>query len=199
MDMVKILDQSQLPEPEVDDFDLVQRISDGDQRALALIYRRYSGQVFGLAKRIIRNNELAADVVQDVFVSLWNRPEAFDRDRGTLRTFLLAKTHGRTIDIIRSESARRIREERDIRLTAQAEPTVDEEVWQMTLVTKVRDAVAGLPDRERQVIELAYLGGLTYREVALRLEMPEGTVKSRIRSGLARLQNEMRQAGMIAA
>ena len=196
---MKILDLSQLPETEVDDFDLVQRISDGDQRALALIYRRYSGQVFGLAKRIIRNNELAADVVQDVFVSLWNRPEAFDRDRGTLRAFLLAKTHGRTIDIIRSESARRIREERDIRLTAQAEPTLDEEVWQMTLVAKVRDAVAGLPDRERQVIEFAYLGGLTYREVALRLEMPEGTVKSRIRSGLARLQNEMRQAGMIAA
>ncbi len=196
---MKILTQSHLPEPKVDDFDLVQRICDGDQRALALIYRRHSGQVFGLAKRIIRNNELAADVVQDVFVFVVEPTEAFDRDRGSLRTFLLAKTHGRTIDIIRSESARRIREERDIRLTAQAEPTVDEEVWQMTLVAKVRDVVAGLPDRERQVIELAYLGGLTYREVALRLEMPEGTVKSRIRSGLARLQNEMRQAGMIAA
>ncbi len=196
--MVNIATLTQVPDPGTDAAELVRRISDGDQSALAWIYRRHSRQVFGLAKRIVRNDELAADVVQDVFVSLWNKPGAFDSNRGTLVSFLLAKTHSRTIDIIRSESSRRIREEREARLAAETGLTVDEEVWQMTVVSKVREAVAALPDRERQVIELAYLGGLTYRDVAARLELPEGTVKSRIRSGLARLSDVMRQAGVLA-
>jgi RNA polymerase sigma-70 factor (ECF subfamily) len=182
-----------------EDADLVHGVTERDEAALAEIYRRHGGQVFGLAKRIIRDEELSRDIAQDVFVSLWKKPEAFDSSRGSLRSFLLAKTHSRAIDVIRSESSRRIREERDALLRAESVPSVDEEVWQMTVSTKVRSALETIPERERQVIELAYFGGLTYREVAGRLGMAEGTVKSRIRSGLSRLQESMGQLGVVNA
>ncbi len=182
-----------------EDADLVHGVTERDEAALAEIYRRHGGQVFGLAKRIIRDEELSRDIAQDVFVSLWKKPEAFDSSRGSLRSFLLAKTHSRSIDVIRSESSRRTREERDALLRAESVPSVDEEVWQMTVSAKVRSALETIPERERQVIELAYFGGLTYREVAGRLGMAEGTVKSRIRSGLSRLQESMGQLGVVNA
>lgn len=186
-------------EPGFEDADLVRGVTERDETALAEIYRRHGGQVFGLAKRIIRDEELSRDIAQDVFVSLWKKPEAFDGSRGSLRSFLLAKTHSRAIDVIRSESSRRRREERDALLRAESVPSVEEEVWQMTVSEKVRSALETIPERERQVIELAYFGGLTYREVAGRLGMAEGTVKSRIRSGLSRLQESMGQLGVVTA
>lgn len=188
-----------LDERTLEDDELVKAVADQDESALAEIYRRHGGRVFGLAKRVIRDEEMARDITQDVFVSLWKKPEAFDASRGSLRTFLLAKTHSRSIDVIRSESSRRIREERDALLNADSVPNVDEEVWQVTVAAKVRTALATIPERERDVIELAYFGGLTYREVAAHLGMAEGTVKSRIRSGLSRLQESMGQLGIVTA
>lgn len=187
-----------LDERTLEDADLVDGLADRDESALAEIYRRHGGHVFGLAKRVIRDEEMARDIAQDVFVSLWKKPEAFDASRGSLRTFLLAKTHSRSIDVIRSESSRRIREERDALLRVDSVPNVDDEVWQVTVASKVRTALETIPERERDVIELAYFGGLTYREVAVRLGMAEGTVKSRIRSGLSRLQESMGQLGIAA-
>ena len=187
-----------LDERTLEDAELVGGVADRDESSLAEIYRRHGNQVFGLAKRVIRDEEMARDVAQDVFVSLWKKPEAFDASRGSLRTFLLAKAHSRSIDVIRSESSRRIREERDGLLRADSVPNVEEEVWQVTVASKVRTALATIPERERDVIELAYFGGLTYREVAVRLGLAEGTVKSRIRSGLSRLQESMGQLGIAA-
>lgn len=187
-----------LDEAALEDADLVCGVADRDEAALAEVYRRHGGHVFGLAKRVIRDEEMARDIAQDVFVSLWNKPGAFDGSRGSLRTFLLAKTHSRSIDVIRSESSRRIREERDALLRVDSVPNVDEEVWQVTVASKVRSALTTIPERERAVIELAYFGGLTYREVAVRLGVAEGTVKSRIRSGLSRLQESMGQLGIAA-
>jgi RNA polymerase sigma-70 factor (ECF subfamily) len=167
-----------------------------DQGALAEAYRRHAGAVFGLARRLLSDRALAEEVVQEVFLRLWDDPRRFDPERGTLRTYLLAQTHGRAIDLLRSDKSRRAREERDARRTAEAAYDVEHEVWDLATSSHVRRSIAALPESERVAIELAYFGGLTYREVATRLAEPEGTVKSRIRTGLKRLRSELATAGI---
>lgn len=184
---------------DVEDRELVAEIAAGSEAALAEAFRRHASVVANLARRILRDPTLAEEVVQEVFLKLWKAPDRFDSDRGSLRSFLLTHTHGRSIDLIRSESSRRTREEREAWLTAEAGPSIDEEVWQLALAERVRIALTSIPDTEKQVIELAYFGGFTYREVATRLGLPEGTVKSRIRSGLGRLQGLMIDAGVAHA
>jgi RNA polymerase sigma-70 factor (ECF subfamily) len=139
----------------------------------------------------VRDPALAEDVVQEVFVRLWTRAEQFDRERGSLRAFILAQTHGRSLDLVRSETARRRREERDARAVREPPADVEQQVVRNAVADEVRTALAALPDLEREPVELAYLGGLPYREVALRLGIPEGTAKSRIRSGLSHLREAM--------
>jgi RNA polymerase sigma-70 factor (ECF subfamily) len=109
----------------------------------------------------------------------------------------LTNTHGRAVDVVRSESARRTREERDAQRTPSAGYDLEREVWDLTLAEQVRDAIADLRDEERTPIELAYFGGHTYREVAGLLDEPEGTVKSRIRTGLGRLRESLIARGAI--
>ena len=174
---------------------LIRRRSGG---GLAEAYRRHSGPVFGLAKRLVRDQTLAEDVTQEVFLRLWNRPDAYDPDRGSLRSFLLSHTHGRSIDLIRSEGARRTREDREGRLAPTHGPTLEEEVMDLARAEKMREALEVLNENERTAIELAYFGGYTYREVAEILEEPEGTVKSRIRAGLKRLHGHLTGAGFVA-
>lgn len=166
------------------------------QEALAEAYRRHAGAVYGLARRLLMVESLAEEVVQEVFLRLWNQPDRYDPARGSLRSFLLAQTHGRAVDLLRSEGARRQREEREARSTAEAGYDIDHEVTDMATAERVRSSLAALPAGERAAIELAYFGGLTYREVARQLEEPEGTVKSRIRSGLKRLRGELVAAGI---
>ena len=166
------------------------------QGALAEAYRRHAGAVFGLAKRLLGQQALAEEVVQEVFLRLWNHSERFDPERGSLRSFLLAHTHGRAVDMLRSDVARRKREDRDHRQTAAGGYDVDHQVWDMAVSDHVRQAVMHLPDGERKAIELAYFGGKTYREVASDLGEPEGTIKGRIRSGLKRLRVELVDAGI---
>lgn len=170
---------------------LVVAIVNGDEHALAEAYRRHSGAVFGLALRVTRSQTLAEDVAQEVFVRLWKQPTKFDPDRGTLRTYLLTQAHGRAVDLIRSESSRRMREDNEARMVAEAGPSVDEEVVDMQVAEQVRGALARLDAAQRSAIELAYFGGHSYREVAEMLGQPEGTVKSRIRAGLKRLNEQL--------
>jgi RNA polymerase sigma-70 factor, ECF subfamily len=175
---------------------LVVAIGRFHQPALAEVYRRHAGAVFGLAKRLLSDHARAEEIVQEVFLRLWNEPHRFDPERGTLRSFLLAHTHGRAVDVIRSDVARRTREEREAAQRADAGYDLALEVWDMALASHVRDATNKLQPGEREAIELAYFGGLTYREVAARLGEPEGTVKSRIRSGLKRLRSELLESGI---
>jgi len=138
----------------------------------------------------------AEEVIQEVFLRLWHRPEKFDPERGSLRSFLLAQAHGRAVDLLRAESSRRRREERDARRTATSGYDLEHEVWDLTVADHVKDALSGLPDDERRAIELAYFGGHTYREVAALLGAPEGTVKSRIRTGMTRMREALAEAGI---
>ena len=181
---------------ETSDAGLVVAISRYHQDALAEAYRRHAGAVFGLARRLLADAALAEEIVQEVFLRLWNDPDKFDPGRGSLRSFLLAQCHGRSVDLLRSETSRRRREEKDLRRTAEGGYDLEREVWDLTLADHVREALDALPEPERQAIRLAYLGGHTYREVATMLDEPEGTVKSRIRSGLKRLRVEFAAAGV---
>lgn len=181
---------------EMSDGGLVVAISRYHQDALAEAYRRHAGAVFGLARRLLNDAALAEEIVQEVFLRLWNDPDKFDPGRGSLRSYLLAQCHGRSVDLLRSETSRRRREENDLRRTAEGGYDLEREVWDLALADHVREALDALPAAEREAIRLAYLGGLTYREVASMLDEPEGTVKSRIRSGLKRLRVEFAAAGV---
>jgi RNA polymerase sigma-70 factor (ECF subfamily) len=184
---------------EVSDAQLVVAIGRFHQAALAEAYRRHAGAAFGLALRIAVDRALSEEIVQEVFLRLWNDPEKYDPARGSLRSYLLAQTHGRSVDLVRAESSRRAREERDARRTAQSGYDLEREVWDLTLAEHVRSALEHLSEKERAAIELAYFGGHTYREVAMLLDEPEGTVKSRIRSGLTHLRTELVSSGAIGS
>lgn len=181
---------------EASDAALVVAIGRWREDALAEVYRRHAGASYALARRLLNDNQLAEEILQEVFLRLWNTPERFDSERGSLRSYLLAQTHGRSVDLLRSETSRRRREERDARESPVVGDDIEREVIDLTVSEKVKEVVAALPIDERQAIELAYFGGHTYRQVAVMLEAPEGTVKSRIRSGLRRLRNDLAEAGV---
>ncbi len=177
------------------DASLVVAIGRWRQEALAEAYRRHAGSAFAMAIRLVNDRTLAEEVVQEVFLRLWNRPDRFDPERGSLRSYMLAQTHGRSIDLLRSETSRRRREEREARETAESGTDIEREVLDMTVADQVKEVVARLPAGERRAIELAYFGGHTYREVAALLDQPEGTVKSRIRAGLKRMRARLLDSG----
>ncbi len=181
---------------EVSDARLVTSIARYSEVALAEVYRRHGRAVYGLARRVLLDASEAEDVTQEVFLRLWREPERFDPDRGSLRSFLLAQAHGRAVDAVRSASSRRAREARDAARTAHAEYDIQHEAWDLALADQVASAMGELSDDERRAIELAYFDGRTYREVAQVLEQPEGTVKSRIRSGMRRLRDALADAGV---
>jgi RNA polymerase sigma-70 factor, ECF subfamily len=181
---------------QLDDARLVGAIVDHDAQALAEAYRRHGDSCFALARRVLFDRALAEEVVQEIFVRLWNRPERYEPDRGSLRSFLVAQAHGRSVDLLRAETARRRREEREARERIPEPVELDREIVSLTESETVRRALATLPDAERAAIELAYFGGHTYREVASLLEQPEGTVKSRIRAGMLRLRAALVEAGI---
>jgi RNA polymerase sigma-70 factor, ECF subfamily len=187
------------PLQDASDAALVVAIGRWREDALAEAYRRHAGAVYGLARRVLGDPAIAEEVVQEVFLRLWNSPDKFDPGRGSLRSFLLAQSHGRAVDLLRSDTSRRQREERDARQTAEGGYDIEHEVWDLALAGQVKEVMAALPEEERRAIELAYFGGRTYREVAVALGAPEGTVKSRIRTGLRRMRAGLSDAGIGAA
>jgi RNA polymerase sigma-70 factor (ECF subfamily) len=173
---------------EVDDRTLVAAITRRDDAAMAEVVRRHRGPVVAFARRLVGDSARAEEISQEVFLRLWERSSRFDVERGSLRAFLLAITHGRALDVVRADAARRSREQRDAERSIAPRAGIDAEVVAQTVAGAVHLALSQLPDAERGAVELAYFGGHSYRTVARMLGEPEGTVKSRIRSGLAKLR-----------
>lgn len=181
-----------------DDDLLVRRVVHHDRSALEALYWRHGSAVVTFARSMLRDVSLADDVVQDVFLWLWERPDRFQPERGSLRNFLLLQARGRAIETIRNREARCRREERAARLDGHG--GFAEGVEDATLVAddhrRLHSVLFVLNDNERAAIELAFFGGMTYQEVAASLCLAEGTVKSRIRRGLQRLTPAVSDLGL---
>jgi RNA polymerase sigma factor (sigma-70 family) len=170
------------------DVSLVARIAVGDDRALQMVYERYSPLVYGLARRVTASTAHAEEITQEVFVYLWQNPDRFDAERGTLRAFLGAVTHRRAVDEVRRNTRRTAREDRvGTDATGLELLEIGDDLERSQTAERVRAAVSSLPDQQREAVMLAYFGGCTFRQVAERLGIPEGTAKSRLRLGLSKL------------
>jgi RNA polymerase sigma-70 factor, ECF subfamily len=168
---------------------LAARLAAGDDHALTEVFDALAYSVYGSALRVLGDDSAAQDVVQDVFVELWSHPDRYDPVAGTLRTYLTMLARHRSVDLVRSELRRLARQERTYRLTPAPESAgVGDEVLAAETAGLVRAAVQSLPASQRQVVELAYFEGLTCREVASAVGIPEGTAKSRLRLALAKLE-----------
>jgi RNA polymerase sigma-70 factor, ECF subfamily len=176
-----------------DDIRLREQLTSGYERALAEAYDAHAPAVFGLALRITNDQGVAEDIAQEVFVELWRRPERYDPQRTRLRSWLCMIARRRAIDWLR----RRGTQDHYAHILAEPSVTtgVEDDVVTASVEKQVRIAVDDLPAAHRQVIVLAYYNGLTYREVAKALDIPEGTAKSRLRSGLRRLAETLSAAG----
>lgn len=173
-----------------EDRDLWEALLNQREEALSEAYRRFGQKVYRTAFGVLRRSELAEDVVQEVFVRIWQRPERFDPSRGSLGGFLQLDAHGRSVDLLRSERARADREIREQQLSASSNSpmSLEEEVMKRISSERIRDALETLEADERLPIALAFFQGHSYRRVAEALDLPEGTVKSRIRRGMSRLK-----------
>ena len=167
---------------------LAARLVAGDDHALAEVFDALAYSVYGSALRVLGDDSAAQDVVQDVFVELWTRPGRYDPAAGTLRTYLTVLARHRAVDLLRSELRRVARQERSYRLMPVPPAAgASDEVMATETTSLILAAVHGLPASQRQVVELAYFKGLTCREVAHAVGIPEGTAKSRLRLALAKL------------
>lgn len=178
---------------ESEDAALVSRVAAGDQSALAAIYDRYHRPCYSLARRILGDERLAEDVVQEVFLVVWRDPSRFDPARGAFATWLLSTTHHKAVDAVRREQNHRKRRASSEGLAAMASdaPSVADEAWMGVRRQRVRSALGSLPDAQRQALELAYFGGYTQREIAGLTGIPLGTVKTRMLAGMRRLREAL--------
>lgn len=179
-------------EADATDDALVDAIGREDQAAMAVVYRRLAPAVHGTALRVLGDRSRAEEVTQAVFLALWQQPDRYDPTRGSLKALLVSMAHRRAIDVLRSDSSRQRREERHGRADRPStSDVVGDHVCTDDRAAALRAALQSLDPDERQAIELAYFGGRTYREVSRELDVPEGTIKSRIRRGMERLRRAL--------
>jgi RNA polymerase sigma-70 factor (ECF subfamily) len=165
---------------------LVALAARSEQSALAELYDRYGRPAYGLALRVLRDEALAEDAVQDAFLAVWHTAARFVPEKGKASTWILTLVHRRAVDVVRREQRRRADS-----LEQAPEPgacAVDEEAWLRLQRERVQAALRRLPDQQREALELAYYGGFTQSELADRLGQPLGTIKSRMFNGLVRLR-----------
>ena len=174
---------------------LIQLVGRGDQTAFADFYDAVAGLVHGVVLKIVRDPSQTEEVVQEVFVELWRVAPRFDPTRGTVAAWVATIAHRRAVDRVRSEQAGRNRVEREATRVERPHDDVAEGVIARDQSQferhRVRRALDRLTSMQREAVELAYFGGHTYREVAVLLDVPEGTVKTRIRDGMIRLRDEL--------
>jgi RNA polymerase sigma factor (sigma-70 family) len=165
---------------------LVAWLARGDESALAELYDRFGRPAYGLALRILRDDRLAEDAVQEAFLNAWRSAAGFQPERGKAATWLMTLVHRRAVDLVRREERRRAEP-----MDGVAHPTgdaTDQEAFLRLQRERVQAALKELPDAQRETLELAYYGGFTQSELAERLGQPLGTIKSRMFGGLSRLR-----------
>ncbi len=189
---------SRRPADPAADAELLSRIRAGDRTAVDDLYERFRHPAFALARRILVDESLAEDVVQEVFLSVWRDPSAYDRARGSFSSWLLSVVHHKAVDAVRREESQRRRQnlaEEDFALDeAGAVRDVEEEAWTRVVADQVRSALQTLSQPQREALTLAYYGGYTQREVAALTGTPLGTVKTRMLVGMRRLKAELGEA-----
>jgi RNA polymerase sigma factor (sigma-70 family) len=172
---------------------LVLMAARSEESALAELYDRYGRTAYGLALRVLRDQALAEDAVQEAFLTVWRTAAQFVPERGKASTWILTLVHRRAVDAVRHEQRRRTHS-----LEPAAEPSVDgveEDAWLRLQRERVQSALRRLPDAQREALELAYYGGFTQSELAERLGQPLGTIKSRMFSGLSRMRELLGDPG----
>jgi RNA polymerase sigma factor (sigma-70 family) len=169
---------------------LVALVARGDENALAELYDRVSKIAFGLAVRVLRDERLAEDAVQEGFLTVWRTAAWFRAERAKASTWILTLVHRRAVDLVRREERRRAEPLADevVDETHRATEATEEAAWLRFERERVQAALAKLPDVQREALELAYYGGFSQSELAERLGVPLGTIKSRMFAGLARLR-----------
>lgn len=178
---------------EVSDAELMSRTADGDARALETLYDRYTRVIYSFALRIVGDQQVAEEVLQEVFFRAWRQGKSFQSSRGTVITWLLSITHNLAIDEVRRRGRRPQKAEREDPIEflagiADTGRSVEGEVWLGALRETVTAAMDRLPPAQRETIELAYFQGMTQREIAEALDQPLGTVKTRMRLGIQKLR-----------
>jgi RNA polymerase sigma-70 factor (ECF subfamily) len=181
-----------LESPDDNDVRIRDGLIAGWEQTLAEVYDMYGPIVFGVALHVTRDRGAAEDIAQEVFVDLWRRPERFDPQRARLRGWLCMIARRRGIDWVRRRSNQENLRVSTMELTS---PGFEDDVLATTAHKQVRKAVADLPMLHREAIVLAYYHGLTYREVARALRIPEGTAKSRLRTALRRISDQLTAEG----
>lgn len=181
------------PYGELSDEELMQRLSYRDLRAFEALYDRYGDLVYSTCLRVLRDAQLAEDMVQEIFLRLWRKPESYVPQRGRFPTWLLSVTRNRSVDEVRSRGRRQRHEntsspqqERDLPASQEQDPALSAQLADQQRL--IRACLAELPGEQRLAIELAYFGGLTQQEIAVKLSQPLGTVKTRIRLGMQKLR-----------
>jgi len=173
---------------------VVALVARSDQSALAELYDRFGRVAYGVALRILRDERLAEDAVQEAFLAAWRNADRFMPERAKASTWLLTLVHRRAVDLVRREERRRTEP-----IGEGAEPapsgSVEEDAWLRFERERVQSALRQLPDQQREALELAYYGGFSQSELAERLGQPVGTIKSRMFAGLARLRELLAEPG----
>ena len=172
---------------EVPDAQLIARIATGDREAFRDFYERYAARVLSYVRLLARDREVAEDVVQEVFLSVWRKSASYRSDRGDVPGWLYTITRNKLVDLWRRKGGAVEEPDFDFGRLEAADPGGEGRVISIA----VRRALATLKREQREALELAYFGGLTYEETARRLDLPLGTLKSRIRAGLARMRSRL--------
>lgn len=174
------------------DEELLLRVEGGDDRAFRELFARYAAIANALAFRLVRQAQVAEEIVQEAFLAVWRNPERYDRTRGSVRSWLLGTVHHRAVDAVRREQAQRRRAEQAAAVApAVEEDPIDDVVAAIDLPRDrrlVRRALSELPDEQRDVIRRMYFEGLSQSQIAERTGLPLGTVKSRTLLGMRRLR-----------
>jgi RNA polymerase sigma-70 factor (ECF subfamily) len=172
------------------DEELMQLVYRSKADAFEVIYDRHVDAAFSLAHRMCAQRTLAEDVVQEAFLSIWRNRTRYDRNRGSVRTWVLGIVHNRAIDALRSRAVRErgLVKEEGVEERVAAPERTDLDVARREEAHEIRDALEELPDEQSRVIELAFFGGMTHVQIASMLDTPVGTVKGRMRLGLAKMR-----------